>query len=609
MARRSSNGLPYLLERPENGKFSYVRAMQPPIAERVTGDIIVSWRLGPIRLTGRAVIKVALSTSELHLATHRWSEVHSQVEKLIAAAFAQIKTLQNLKSQNTMPSAIDMEVQSTLVGQVRHDILHANDLDLIGMKGQGPVNDPHWRQERKQQLKDGLARNASYGIADIDIVVQKPVHVPGQIGMRLDPIDYLPGPITSRLDENNIRLSGQERKLAVMAVMRAELGALNDLDAREQGQVVLTPDRPEVLAPKTPKLSVFFETYLARKKPDPRAEADMRNYMQRFIAIVGDLLVCNVKGKHVRLFRDILELFPRNYPHELRGAHHDKIIKWGNDHPEKPKLNSRTINTKALGPLSQMFNLAIDEELIETNPCVRSRLKIDKSKRKKVRQFSTEELQRFLASPLMLPYPRKIPRAGCGEAAFWLPLLSLFTGARREELGQLRAVDIGIEEGIDMINIRTMLDEDEIDENGDEIPARKLKTASSTRIVPIHDTLKEIGFLDFVAKRRAEGGVLLFPLLKAYRGILTKNWGRWWSRYQDKYVTDDKTKVFHSFRHSFIRRLRNLGASKEHVKALIGHAPADTTDGYGAGYELQTHNATLQTLVYPGLDFSNLKWR
>lgn len=74
-------------------------------------------------------------------------------------------------------------------------------------------------------------------------------------------------------------------------------------------------------------------------------------------------------------------------------------------------------------------------------------------------------------------------------------------------------------------------------------------------------------------------------------------------------MTDDPTKVFHSFRHSFIRRLRNLNASKEHIKALIGHAPADTTDGYGEGYELQTHNETLQKLVYPGLDFSRIKWR
>ena len=39
------------------------------------------------------------------------------------------------------------------------------------------------------------------------------------------------------------------------------------------------------------------------------------------------------------------------------------------------------------------------------------------------------------------------------EAAYWLPLLALYTGARLEELGQLRKKDIKESNGIWYINI------------------------------------------------------------------------------------------------------------------------------------------------------------
>ncbi len=39
------------------------------------------------------------------------------------------------------------------------------------------------------------------------------------------------------------------------------------------------------------------------------------------------------------------------------------------------------------------------------------------------------------------------PKGGAGEAAYWVPILALFTGARLEELGQLMRVDVQSERG------------------------------------------------------------------------------------------------------------------------------------------------------------------
>lgn len=54
------------------------------------------------------------------------------------------------------------------------------------------------------------------------------------------------------------------------------------------------------------------------------------------------------------------------------------------------------------------------------------------------------EREPFTASDLSMIFESGVfrrgerPKGGRGEAAFWLPLVALFTGARLSELGQLR---------------------------------------------------------------------------------------------------------------------------------------------------------------------------
>jgi integrase len=54
--------------------------------------------------------------------------------------------------------------------------------------------------------------------------------------------------------------------------------------------------------------------------------------------------------------------------------------------------------------------------------------------------FSTEELRRLFESPVYAHNHR--PQGGRGEAAFWFPLIALFSGARRTEIAQLRVDDV-----------------------------------------------------------------------------------------------------------------------------------------------------------------------
>ena len=78
------------------------------------------------------------------------------------------------------------------------------------------------------------------------------------------------------------------------------------------------------------------------------------------------------------------------------------------------------------------------------------------------------------------------PRGGGGEAAFWLPLIALLTGARQNELAELRIEDLrqDVESGRWFFDIGT--------EGG-----RSIKTASSRRKVPMHPHLEHVGLLRY----------------------------------------------------------------------------------------------------------------
>ncbi len=188
----------------------------------------------------------------------------------------------------------------------------------------------------------------------------------------------------------------------------------------------------------------------------------------------------------------------------------------------------------------------------------------------------------------------KRPVGGGGEAAKWLPLLALFTGARLEELGKLELKDVGREAGVDYLFIRG-----------------SVKNVASRRKVPIHPELKRLGFTEYVEARRQAGDHFLFPDLKSKRAQRTAGFSTWWGRYLNSVGITDERKVFHSFRHTVKRQLRNARVDTALMNALQGHAVTDVAGLYGRdeeglGFALPVLAEAMEQLVYPGLDLSHL---
>jgi integrase len=210
--------------------------------------------------------------------------------------------------------------------------------------------------------------------------------------------------------------------------------------------------------------------------------------------------------------------------------------------------------------------------------------------------YTPEQCQMVFNSPIFVSGER--PKLCGGEAAYWIPLLLLHTGARREEIAQLTKDRVRVLDSIHYIALDTIDDDD------------SLKTHLSTRAVPIHSQLIKIGFLDYLTGI-ASGR--LFPELEPNeRGQYGANWGDWWTKYIRNTVgiKDKKIHACHSFRHMFTTECRSIDMRQDYERTLVGHVGGvkkDDHDEYGE-HLIQPLAAAVNRISFRGLDLSHL-WK
>lgn len=237
------------------------------------------------------------------------------------------------------------------------------------------------------------------------------------------------------------------------------------------------------------------------------------------------------------------------------------------------------IRTK-LSRLRTLFGYACGEGIIDINPATDIKPPVDKRLGKARLPWSADDLNLLFAGPVHSVGSR--PIRGRGEAAYWLPLLALFSGARLEELAQLRRGDIREEQYV-------------VDEKTDDLAwcidintgpdgNNHLKNAGAIRLIPLHPTLIELGFLKY-AQSHSDPKALLFPDLKPNgEDRHGAKWGEWFSTYRRSIGLNDSRKVFHSLRHTFKDYCRGSKIDERVQRQLMGHAPIDVADTYGVGF-------------------------
>ena len=209
--------------------------------------------------------------------------------------------------------------------------------------------------------------------------------------------------------------------------------------------------------------------------------------------------------------------------------------------------------------------------------------------------FNIAELNTLFASPVFTKGER--PKPGRGEAAFWMPLLALFTGARRGELAALTVKDV---REVDGVFAFTFVEEKAV--------GKTLKTRASARTVPVHPQLIKLGWLKYVeAARRARGDrAWIFPTIAPSQPGALSAWTKWFNRLLRSLGVEDRRKVFHSFRHSFKDALRAARVPEDLNDALTGHSIASVGRGYGAKdilrrFGMPALNDAITRMTYNGL--------
>lgn len=296
-----------------------------------------------------------------------------------------------------------------------------------------------------------------------------------------------------------------------------------------------------------PKLSELWEAYKAYKNAKGKWGESSADGYERFytetVKVVGDK--------------------------ELSDYSQDDAIKL----LESLKKNRASTATGKVEFVSSLFRFALktpdscDRWKVRGNPFTEMQVKDDGGDKPERRGYSKEELYKLAEGLLSV---RKLVE----PHRFWVPLVALYTGARQNDVCQLRVADIKNIDGVLAFEFCHK-------------PASQQSTkARKTRVCPVHPMLLKLGFGKYLQAQEAAGHDRLFHLMKYSKG---KKWtGKirtWWNTTFQGNILDDSTGVsFHSFRKSFINWFKQNGCyvaafDRSVIQSMIGHDEDDDVTG------------------------------
>jgi integrase len=348
-------------------------------------------------------------------------------------------------------------------------------------------------------------------------------------------------------------------------------------------------ETPEEMRLFAEALRDYFKHYEHR---DQRTNSEKNVIFTRFAETIGggDRPLQDIAKAECVRFRDMYSRLPKRIANDLRGKPMSEVLKAveGTDYLAVTK---RTVNL-ALDDVRHFFSWAIKHDLFAgKNPV--DGIAYEGVKKKSYELFSDEDLRKIFCSSEFIAQ-----RNGKYPERFWLPLILLHTGARREEVAALRTADVKQQDGAWFFDITT-----------DEAEGKRLKNLASKRRVPIHSYLINLGFFEYLDRRKAEGSVLLFPPSAKVKGRPTPGdaVGKWFHRLRLEHGVAGR-KPLHSFRHTVITRLAGAGVPQDIREILVGHA-SDTVHGQTYTHReaipirlLQTHLEKMTFDLWSGSD-------
>jgi integrase len=237
--------------------------------------------------------------------------------------------------------------------------------------------------------------------------------------------------------------------------------------------------------------------------------------------------------------------------------------------------NGKTARTadNVLVSVRALANAARDRGWIEGNPFERLAVEVGGKKSEGREPWTHDELQTLFDDPIWkegrLP---KVPKAGA-DAAYWIPLIACYTGARVSEIAQLWTDDLTVTKGSEVVEFRS-----------NDTRGQRLKNQGSWRAVPMHSELVRLGLPEYAATLPV--GPLFPTLPTAGKNGAGGQFSHWFGSFKRGKGFESSQKTLHSFRHLVASELRLNGATDPQADAITGHA--------GEGVGRKNYSATIR---------------
>lgn len=378
----------------------------------------------------------------------------------------------------------------------------------------------------------------------------------------------------------------------------------------------LRPDA-DINPRKQVRIGELIDKYLAKRKQ----EVGPSRYQQLMIATRAveeefgrGVAVAKVTREQCQSIADLFVNIPAYAARHYKGR---TLRKAADEYESKHGMRAQRHSEaeKHVLVLREIFDYAVDQEWIERSPAQRA--KIIKPARpasyseqeEGYEPFTLSELKIIFATPLYVGCQddeNGINRPGANHprrSRFWLPLISLFSGMRMQEILQLERSDIREVDGIHYISVNDKA-------VGSDYTAgeysKRLKTKNALRQVPIHPELIRIGFLEFVARSEREW---LFPE-SAIGGSdkLSDGFSKKFKTFMKPTgISVARRKVFHSFRNTFNDALREGRVDRDLRDQIMGWVDYKRMDSrYGDGHTIRRLHEEVSKVKYSGLNLSFL---
>ena len=411
---------------------------------------------------------------------------------------------------------------------------------------------------------------------------------------------------TGKVEEDDFRREVDEKLgLSLFPDLQSHIVKSQSVEVKYNSVGSTTP--PPNSLQSTP-ISKGLDLFIGEKEDiRGKTEDEIRTSIKFLVECFGDIPIGEITKEKSNIIKSHIKNYPKNRTKLPQYRDKDFHSLMEMKIPQKDIIHLTTIN-KHLGHLSSFMIWCVNNGYCNTNPFTGMKIKHKKLPRDERDRFTEKEIKDMFSKHNYL-HLTKVEKDSYSK--YWVPLIGCFTGMRCGEICSLYLDNVKEIKG-NHRNKRWCFD---ILEEPNR-PDKKLKNQSSRRIVPIHDTLIDLGFIDFIKLLKKDPErKRVFEELEYREGTYIRSISRFWNnRYLPLLGIKTDKNGFHSFRHSVIDHLKQLGVEPHFINELVGHSHGNIDlDRYGKRYNPDIlYNKCVKRVVFQtsrtrGINFLSLK--